>query len=171
MSLSPVSLVNPYSANDGTAEPADDEDPTGLEEVRSLTNSFKFDAFSHFAEHVAGDTWSLQTLERLKARWASWYEGGAAGSMLTSVGTLATATFSGGQSVTCGFTSSPRVVHGGDFQLPPPTVLMQPELNRKGVPLSPSVEQVTPRPSPSMQLPLSATQAPIFVGSVLHPQI
>ncbi|KAK4416006.1 hypothetical protein Salat_2708000 [Sesamum alatum] len=51
---------------------------------------------------------------------ASRYGGGAAGSMSISVGTLATAPISGGQSITWGSTSSPRVVHGNSFTLPPP---------------------------------------------------
>ncbi|KAK4431108.1 hypothetical protein Salat_0872800 [Sesamum alatum] len=143
MFLSPNSLVNPNSEGNGATASVDEDEPVGTEE-------------------------SLQTLEHLKARWASRYGGGASGSMLTSVGTLVTASFSGGQSITCGSTSSPRVLHGGDFNLTPPAVLLQPESSRKGVPLSPSVEQDNEWwKSPSMQPPILVVQSPIYVGSIV----
>ncbi|KAK4423238.1 hypothetical protein Salat_1906600 [Sesamum alatum] len=82
--------------------------------------------------------------------------------MSTSVGTLITASTAGGQSVACGSTSSPRVLHGISHSLPPPTVLFQKSPAHVGAPLSPSCNKEEATPSVQQASP----QATLFIGSV-----
>ncbi|KAK4428463.1 hypothetical protein Salat_1145900 [Sesamum alatum] len=89
------------------------------------------------------------------------------------VGTLTTASASGGQSVACGSTSSPRVLHGHNYNLPPPMALLRPEFGPMGAPSSPitiTEDQNNTLPSnpPAQRIPsqAQAPQPPIFVGSV-----
>ncbi|KAK4420178.1 hypothetical protein Salat_2430700 [Sesamum alatum] len=126
-SLSSTSLVNPNSEGDGVAAPAEEDESAGTEQ-------------------------SLHTLERLKARWASRYGGGTSRSMSTTVGTLVTASFSGGQSITCALLLRLGLCNGCEYNLPPPRVLLQTNLRQMKVPLSPPVEQEKEQPvSPPMQ--------------------
>ncbi|KAK4438924.1 hypothetical protein Salat_0227000 [Sesamum alatum] len=173
LSRSLFSLGNPTSDGDGVAASTDEDDPASAAEVGRVQTSFKIDAFTHLAERVAGDTQSVQTLERLKARWATRYGTGATGSISAQVGSLATASASGEQSVTCGSSSSPRVLHGVTYNLPPIRALLQPDPAPVRAPSSPVIDRVdqclplTPPREPSPVPPLeSQPRESIFIGSV-----
>ncbi|KAK4425448.1 hypothetical protein Salat_1738800 [Sesamum alatum] len=66
---------------------AETEAHASTDETKEATG-FRFTAFASLAERVAGDDQSLQTLERVKARWNARYGDTGSGTMSSSVGAL-----------------------------------------------------------------------------------
>ncbi|KAK4420260.1 hypothetical protein Salat_2439100 [Sesamum alatum] len=141
-------------------EASGEVDSASVEEGDRVTSTFKFPVFSSLVERVASDPTSMQTPERLRARWAASYGESAVagstgfGSTSSTIGVVADIQSSGMCTVAYG--SLPRLLsHHPTVSLPPVRALFQGEGSSSSPPAS-------REPSPTSTAPARD----IYVGKI-----